>query len=91
MKPAEFWASTLAEVTLQIRGQEDLDRRAWQRTAHQMSLLYNVNRGRNQALSWEDFYPYDKERKYVPPPVVTQDLRDEFAQWGKTMKDGPGH
>lgn len=91
MDPAVFWTYTLAEVALRLRSFEDADRREWQRTAHQLSLLYNINRGKAQALTWEDFTPYGKEQVYTPPTKMTGKLRTDLFRMGNTMRDGTRH
>jgi len=48
-------------------------------------MMYNVNRGRAQALSWEDFYPYSKEHHFAPATVMTEGLEKDFADMAKMM------
>lgn len=69
-----------------IRGVEDADKRHWLRVSHQMALLYNINRGKGQAMSYEDFYPYSKEREYVEPTKITPTLINELTAMQLAMR-----
>lgn len=91
MLPDTFWECTLAEALLFLRGQEDRERSEWNRQAHFMSLTYNLNRGRNRALSWEDFTPYGIPMKHAEATVVTDDFKQDLLTMQRLMNNGTRH
>jgi hypothetical protein len=86
LRPEEFWSSTLAEVAQMVQAHEEQDRMSWMQTSHQMALLYNINRGKAKALSWEDFNPYRHvERKTAPPAELNEATLNRFQRMTETM------
>lgn len=90
MVPNTFWALTLGEAFLMLEYQRNLDKAAWGRAAHQMSLLYNINRGKNRPLKAADFTPYEQELHHAPATVMTDDLRKDLDLFGHLMTHGTG-
>lgn len=68
-----------------IRGREDLDRKAWERHSHLLSMMYNINRGKNAALTADDFNPYDREQRYIAPTKITPQLINELTAMQSQM------
>ena len=48
------------EYSRHIEFQDELE---WRRWSQLISLTYNVNRGKNRAMSPEDFNPYTEQNK----------------------------
>lgn len=88
MLPNQFWECTLGEALLFLRGQEDREREMWDRQAHFMSLVYNINRGKGRPLSWEDFTPFSIEMKHAEPTVITEDFKNDLMLMKQIVNNG---
>lgn len=88
IQPRDFWQCTLAEVVLMLKAHTDADKLHWQRTAHQMALLYNVNRGKGKPLEWTSFYPYERERTR---PLKVIDPRQGIPRIFERMQTSMNH
>ena len=88
--PDTFWTLTLGEAFLVLDHKRNLDKAAWNRSAHLMSLLYNINRGKGRVLHAADFTPYDQELRHAPATVMTEDLRKDLDLFGHLMQHGAG-
>lgn len=88
LRPDEFWDCTLAEALLFLRGQEDREREQWDRQAHLMSLIYNINRGKGRPLTWEDFTPFSVEMQHAEATVVTEDFKQDLMLMKQMVNNG---
>lgn len=81
---------TLGELGQFLQAVEQQDRLDWMRTSHQMALLYNINRGKGKARSWEDFNPFVQgAKRNAPPAQVTPATHALFERMQTTMNNGP--
>ena len=73
-----------------VRATQKHDERSWVQTAHQMSLLYNINRGKAKALNWDDFHPYQIEEDKRPVEVIdiANGIPPIFDAMKKAFDDG---
>lgn len=80
---------SLGEIGQYLQAVEQQDRLDWMRASHSMALLYNINRGKSKARSWEDFNPYAMERKRnAPPAKITATTAALFQRMQTTMNHG---
>jgi len=87
IKPEEFWRCTFGELKHQLRYLETVDKRQWMHTSQLLALTYNLNRGKtSKAASWEDFNPYEYERRIsTPPTTLDSETRAKFERMTKAL------
>ena len=61
----------------------------WIHTSQLLSLQYNMNRGKNsKQLSWEDFNPYEYQRKKtVAPTKLDSETLAKFSAFTNTLNN----
>lgn len=61
--PDQFWALTFFELAMWRKSIVEQEKLEWRRQASMMSLMYNMNRGKNsKKMTPTDFFPFDEEK-----------------------------
>lgn len=58
------------------------------RTSHQLALNYNIHRGKAEARSWEDFFPFHPDGAPARPPDLTNGVPPIFEAMRNAMNHG---
>lgn len=61
--PDQFWSLTFFELAMWRKSIVEREKLEWRRQASLMSLMYNMQRGKNsKKMTATDFFPFDEEK-----------------------------